>query len=102
MHEIKLTAKTVKVTLALDPAGFRAALDAKTIGAKTIPVVLVVGDRKLTANLNPKSFRKNVAAFQAATDPAVILSGNLNGDAVESAGIQVFDKANKPPGGAVA
>lgn len=98
MPKIEFAAVQAKITLAIDTATFRAALNIDTVGAKTVPVTIAVDGRKYTAQLNPKSFRKAQSAFKEAANPMVAISGNLNGDAVESAGIQVFDKGAKGGG----
>lgn len=101
---IELTSKQTKIAFNIDAESFRAVLDTDTSGKKTVEVLVVADGKKLISNLNPKSFRKAVAAFLAAENPAVSVSGNLVGNKVEGAGIQVFDKgakqpmAEKPPG----
>lgn len=96
MPVLELTVAQAKIAFTLDTAAFRAALDMDTAGAKTVPVTLRAGDRTYTAQLNPKSFRKAQAAFREAANPVVSISGNLIGNAIEAAGIQVFDKGGKP------
>lgn len=53
-------------------------------------------DETYTARLNPESFRKAQTMFREAANPVVSISGNLSGNAIEAAGIQVFDKGAKP------
>jgi hypothetical protein len=91
----ELTALQAKIAFTIDAETFRKVLDVDSVGAKTVPVSIVAEGRKYTANLNPKSFRKAQAAFREATQPVVTISGNLKGQVVESAGIQVFDKGAK-------
>ena len=98
MEPIQLTPKFAKIAFTLDPDEFRAFLDVDTTGLKGVPVLIETGGRKLQASLNPKSFRKAQAAFREAGNPAVSISGNLNGNVVDAAGIQVFDKT-KPADG---
>ena len=95
MPQIQLTALQAKVAFTIDAETFRAALDVDSVGAKTVPVAIAVDGKTYTAQLNPKSFRKAQATFREAVNPVVSISGNLKGNAVESAGIQVFDKGAK-------
>jgi len=95
MPQIELTAILAKVAFTIDPETFRAVLDVDSVGAKSVPVAITVDGKKYTAQLNPKSFRKAQAAFKDATNPVVSISGNLKGSAIESAGIQIFDKGAK-------
>jgi hypothetical protein len=89
----ELTALQAKIAFTIDAETFRKVLDVDSVGAKTVPVSIAVGDKKYAAQLNPKSFRKAQVAFTEAAQPVVTISGNLKGYTVESAGIQVFDKA---------
>ena len=98
MTQIELTAVQAKIAFTIDSETFRAALDVDSMGAKSVSVTIVVDGKKYTAQLNPKSFRKAQAAFNEAANPVVSISGNLKGSAVESAGIQVFDKGAKAAG----
>ena len=95
MPQIELTAVQAKIAFTIDPETFRAALGVDSMGAKTVPVTIVVDGKKYTAQLNPKSFRKAQAAFREAANPVISISGNLKDNAVESAGIQIFDKGAK-------
>ena len=92
MAQIELTAAHAKITFIIDSETFRLALDVDSTGAKSVPVAIAVDGKKYTAQLNPKSFRKAQSSFREAANPAVTITGNLKGGAVESAGIQVFDK----------
>jgi hypothetical protein len=60
-----------------------------------VPVAIAVDGKKYSVHLNPKSFRKAQTAFREAANPVVSISGNLKGSAIESAGIQIFDKGAK-------
>lgn len=95
MPQIELTAIQAKVAFTIDSETFRAVLDVDSVGAKSVPVTIAAEGKKYTASLNPKSFRKAQAAFREAANPVVSISGNLKGNAVESAGIQIFDKGAK-------
>jgi sRNA-binding protein len=95
MSQIEFTTIQVKVAFTIDTETFRAALDVDSMGAKSVPVTIMVDGKKYTAQLNPKSFRKAQVTFREATNPMVLISGNLKGTAVESAGIQIFDKGVK-------
>ncbi len=92
---IEITSKQTKIAFNIDPESFRAVIGTDTAGKKTVEVLVVADGKKLVSNLNPKSFRKAVAAFLAAENPVVSVSGNLVGNKVEGAGIQVFDKGAK-------
>jgi sRNA-binding protein len=96
MPTIELTATLAKIAVTIDPATFRAVLYLDTIGAKSVPVVIVADGKKYLAQLNSKSFRKAQVAFKEAVNPTVSISGNLKGNAIEAAGIVVFDKGAKP------
>lgn len=95
MPTIELTATLAKIAVTIDPATFRAVLDLDTIGAKSVPVTIVADGKKYMAQLNSKSFRKAQVAFKEAVNPTVSISGNLKGNAIEAAGITVFDKGAK-------
>ena len=95
MPQIELAAVQAKIAFTIDAETFRAALDVDSAGAKSVQVSIAVDGKKYAAQLNPKSFRKAQAAFREAANPVVSISGNIKGGAVESAGIQVFDKAAK-------
>ncbi len=96
MPIIEFTATLAKIAVTIDPETFRAALDVDTVGAKAVPVTIAVDGKKYTAQLNSKSFRKAQAMFREAANPTVSISGNLKGNAIEAAGIVVFDKGAKP------
>ena len=95
MHQIELTAVQAKIAFTIDPETFRAVLDLDSVGAKSVAVAISVEGKKYTAQLNPKSFRKAQAAFREAANPVASVSGNLKGNVIESAGIQIFDKGAK-------
>jgi sRNA-binding protein len=95
MPTIELTATLAKIAVTIDPATFRAVLDLDTVGAKAVPVTIVVDGKKYMAQLNSKSFRKAQTLFKEAVNPTVSISGNLKGNAIEAAGIVVFDKGTK-------
>jgi sRNA-binding protein len=96
MSTIELTGTQAKIAITIDADTFRATLDLDTAGAKAVPVAIVVDGKKYTAQLNSKSFRKAQAMFREAANPTVSISGNLKGNAIEAAGIVVFDKGAKP------
>lgn len=102
MPQIEFTAVQAKIAFTIATETFRAALDVDAMGARTVPVTISVEGKKYVAQLNPKSFRKAQAAFREAANPMVAISGNLKGNSVESAGIQVFDKGTKNAGDASA
>jgi sRNA-binding protein len=93
---IELKGLQAKIAVTIDAATFRAALGVDTMGVKAVPATLAVEGKTYTADLNPKSFRKAQTAFQEAAQPVVSIAGNLKGDVIEAAGIQVFDKGGKP------
>jgi hypothetical protein len=95
MTPIELTAVQAKIAFTIDPETFRAVLDVDSTGAKSVPVAIAVDGKKYSVQLNPKSFRKAQTAFREAANPVVSISGNLKGSAIESAGIQIFDKGAK-------
>jgi sRNA-binding protein len=95
MPQIELTAVQAKVAFTIDSETFRAVLDVDSVGAKSVLVAIAADGKKYNAQLNPKSFRKAQAAFREAANPVVSISGNLKGGAIESAGIQIFDKGAK-------
>ena len=95
MTPIELTAVQAKIAFTIDSETFRAALDVDSMGAKSVPVSIAVDGKKYSVHLNPKSFRKAQTAFKEAANPVVSISGNLKGSAIESAGIQIFDKGAK-------
>jgi hypothetical protein len=95
MTPIELTAVQAKIAFTIDPETFRAVLDVDSTGAKSVPVAIAVDGKKYSVQLNPKSFRKAQTAFREAANPVVSISGNLKGSAIESAGIQIFDKGVK-------
>ncbi len=97
MPSIDLKGLQAKIAVTIDAATFRAALKVDTMGAKSVPVAIAVEGRAYMASLNAKSFRKAQAMFQEAAQPVVSISGNLKGDVIEAAGIQVFDKGGKAP-----
>ncbi len=99
MPTLELAGIQAKIAITIDADAFRAALDLDTAGAKAVPVVIAVDGKKYTAQLNSKSFRKAQAAFREAANPTVSISGNLKGNAIEAAGIVVFDKGAKAEGG---
>jgi hypothetical protein len=95
MSSIKLTPSFAKIAITIDPETFRALLEVESAGVKTVPLTVTLEGRKFSTNLNPRSFRKAQAAFKAASKPLVSLTGNLRGNKVESACIQVFDKLKR-------
>jgi hypothetical protein len=95
MPTIEFIGTQAKIAVTIDTETFRAALDVDAVGAKSVPVTITVDGKKYTAQLNSKSFRKAQTAFQEAANPTVSISGNLKGNAIEAAGIQVFDKGAK-------
>jgi hypothetical protein len=95
MPQIELAAIQAKIAFTIDPETFRAVLDVDSVGAKSVEVTIVAESKKYTAQLNPKSFRKAQAAFREAANPVASVSGNLKGNTIESAGIQIFDKGAK-------
>lgn len=99
MPTLEFTGTQAKIAITIDAATFRAALDLDAVGAKAVPIVISVDGKKYTAQLNSKSFRKAQTAFREAANPTVSISGNLKGNAIEAAGIVVFDKGAKAEGG---
>jgi sRNA-binding protein len=95
MPQIELTAVQAKIAFTIDTETFRAVLNVDTTGAKSVTTAVMVEGKKYVAQLNPKSFRKAVTAFREAANPVVTISGNLKGNSIEAAGIQVFDKGAK-------
>jgi hypothetical protein len=92
---LKLTAKTLKATVLLDPAEL-AGLTVPN-GAKSFPISVAVAGRTLTVELNPKTLRRCVATIaETGTDGvAVVLQGKLEGDRLAEAGIVAQIKVPK-------
>lgn len=92
---MKLSAKSLKVTVVLDPAAL-AGIEVPN-GSKQFPVSISARGHELTADLNAKSLRRCVAAIgDAGPDGvAVILQGKLAGQVIEEAGISAQPKAPK-------
>jgi hypothetical protein len=94
---MKLTAKTLKATVVLDPAE----LAGFTVpnGLKSFPIAVTVAGRTLKAELNPKTLRKCLAQITEAGEAgvAVVLQGKLEaGDVLAEAGIVAQIKTPKP------
>ena len=94
---LKLSAKTLKATVVLDPAEL-AGLTVPN-GLKSFPVSLAVAGRTLKAELNPKTVRKCLAQI-AETGPdgvALVLQGKLEAvDRLAEAGLTAQIKTPKP------
>lgn len=92
---LRLSAKSLKVTVVLDPA----ALVGITVpdGQPKFPISLAAGGHVLQADLNAKSLRRCIAAIgEAAPDGvAVVLQGRLEGEVILDAGISAQPRAPK-------
>jgi hypothetical protein len=90
-----LTAKSLKVTLVLNPPEVAAV--AVPAGARIVLAIDVDG-RRLTADIACKSLRKaqGMIAEHGADAVAAILQGKLKGDVVTEAGLVVQPKIPKP------
>jgi hypothetical protein len=97
MQALNLGALQAKVTFIITPASFHNVLELDSTGLKGLPVEIDDAGKPYHASLNPKSFRRAQSAFKAAINPAVSVSGNLKGYAIESAGVQVFNKGESKP-----
>jgi hypothetical protein len=95
---LQFTSKALKVTLVLDPAAL-VGVDVP-LGVSRVPIVVVVGDRKVLADLSARPVRR-AAATVAELGPeavAIILQGKLEpGDVIAEAGISAVVKGPKPP-----
>jgi predicted transcriptional regulator len=90
-----LTARNLKCTLVLDPAGIAALADPPTT---RVPLRIRVadGDRVVTADIAAKALRKAKATIAQGGDVAVILQGKLmGGDVMTEAGLIAQPKAAK-------
>jgi hypothetical protein len=92
----ELVAKTIKLTVVLDPAA---------VGALVVPdggrprITVSVAGRRLTAELNPKTLGKTIANIRehGPDQVAVVLQGTLAaGDVVEAGAIIAQVKTPKP------
>jgi hypothetical protein len=93
-----LNARSLKVTLVLDPAELLA-LPAPPDGKPRYSIRITVGGRTLTADLSAKSIRKAIAAIRehGADGVAAILQGKLaTSDSIEEAGLTVQPRVAKP------
>jgi len=92
---VKATAKSVKVTLVLDPAGITR-ID--SIGQKQVKVRITVEAMTLEADLNSKSYRKALTTIDelGAENCNVILQGSMKIQGkIEGAGLAVQPKKAK-------
>lgn len=98
IKEVAMHANTAKITLVI--TDFDQYVDTNTIGLQSVAVKVNVGNEVITANLNPKTFRKAQAAYRAApTETSVVLSGQYDfaGRNIQSAGIAAQAKSAPPP-----
>ena len=96
---LNFTARSLKVTLVLDPAQL-AELHVPS-GAGPQRFRITVGERRLTGRLNAKGLRKATAliAEHGVERVAVVLSGKLEaGDEISEAGLMATVKAPKGEG----
>lgn len=96
IEELPMHANTLKVTAVI--TDFSKHLNVESLGASTVPVAVEVGGQKVTANLNPKRFRKAQATLKEMNgEAAVIISGELDlaARSIKSAGIAVQPKKTK-------
>jgi hypothetical protein len=97
MIAMKSTAKSIKVTLVIDPAPLARVQIPN--GTSRVALSVAVAGRNLRADLNAKSARRaiaTIAATIAAHGPeavACILQGRLDGDMVLEAGLAVQPRA---------
>jgi len=90
---LKLSAKAVKTTLVVDPAGLFGAQVAE--GSSRVPFEIAAGGRVVRGEFNGKSLRRAIAAAEAG-DCAVIIQGKLEtGDVLAEAGISAMPKVKK-------
>jgi hypothetical protein len=88
---LKLSAKAIKTTLVIDPAGLLAATLPPAVAR--IPFAISVGSRTIRGELNAKSLRRAIAALEAG-ECAVIVQGKLESDDVlTDAGISAMPKS---------
>jgi hypothetical protein len=91
---LRLSGKTIKVTLVVDGA----VLAGYTVPEGARPrIVSATGGRTVTAELNPKSMLKTIAAIREhdASAVPVVLQGSLGpGDVLEQAGISRPERRN--------
>jgi len=92
----QLNAKSLKVTLVLDPAEMAKALSWKS-GGPRVEVAITAAGRNLSASLNGKSVRRSLATIAEAGPAGVacILQGRLVGSVIEDAGLLVQPKTPK-------
>jgi hypothetical protein len=91
---LNLAAKSIKVTLVIDPAQLRGV--SVPNGATQVPFVIDAGGRKVRGRFNAKTLRRSAAvvAELGAASLAVIIQGRLGaGDQIEDAGIAAQPKA---------
>jgi len=82
-----LTAKSMKVTLVLDPAEV-ARLEAPD-GKPRVAIAIRLPDRRVSVDLSAKSVRKAIAVIRehGSDNVAAIIQGKLAGDFVTEAGL---------------
>jgi hypothetical protein len=92
--QIETTSKALKVSLVLDPATLAGVVVPPGDG---VTLAIRLSDRTVTAVLNPKTFRKTVAAIaeHGPDSVALVLSGRLDGSAIAEAGLSAMPKAPK-------
>jgi hypothetical protein len=93
MIAMKSTAKSIKVTLVIDPAPLARVQIPN--GTSRVALSVAVAGRNLRADLNAKSARRAIATIAAHGPEAVacVLQGRLDGDTVLEAGLAVQPRA---------
>ena len=88
--------RALKCAIALDPA--EVAQTVAPDGKPRTVIAIRLPDRRVSADLNAKSVRKEVATISehGADGVAVIIPGKLVGDTITEAGIVAQPKAPKP------
>jgi sRNA-binding protein len=96
IQELQMRANTMKVTAVI--TDFDKHLQANSVGAKTVPIAILINGKAVKAELNPKSFRKAQTMFSdLAGEAAVVISGDYDftNNTIKSAGIVVQPKKPK-------
>jgi hypothetical protein len=97
MPEIRVAARRLKVSTALDPAPIAALRIVELTGSRTMLTIEVAG-RKLRADIATKSLRKAYVT-QAENGPdatILVLQGSLVGDRLEETGLSAQVKTKAP------
>jgi hypothetical protein len=91
-----LTAKSMKVTVVLDPA--EVALLEAPDGKPRVAIAIRLPDRRVSVDLSAKSVRKAIVAIRehGSDNVAAIIQGKLAGDTIIEAGLVAQAKV-KPP-----